>query len=1061
MFESDSVQTDNTSTDFSESDSKKNIKNLRINELYDELMKENQLLRAQFEEAVNITAQMEDLHKQNSTLLGQVRDLKAEKDDLLHRLDILVQKDKENANKLQLEKFSSTAQRGCDLNSMNKEIEKIKIQSKEQLDSIYAQLEASEQAREKESVDKRLLLSKLDRVIGEASRFFETTFNSIDEVFDAFSGPKICIGGSDNQLGLPVQVQIRNAVAQKDAENQKKVHRLKTKIAECDKAKESLEDEIKKMQRESQLAQQQARSEAANLHSQIDNLRDVLTANERQYEANIQKYHAQNEALKSELNKLKDKNKSLNDDKKNLKRQVQMVQRQAATATANANQARLPVIQTDLSESEMSTTSTKGVKALHPRHDPELEAMNDKLQVQVAELREEAIQAAKKKDQILQVVKEKDNEIHNLGIQIEKQKNEYAALDTVHQETLLEVESLRAALLTREKAKDEIKNAPKVKTPNPTVVKLQKSLDQQKQKFYALQIVSGKQDTRIQDQEAEIRHLSVRTRDLEADLARVKAENNELRASIENRHLPTADDLLPPAAFRCEDFTPELSTHIAKIVNNTSLQPASKIQNSYKAIRKYYSKQLALRDAAIDGAYSENQTISNAVNQFLVDASIALCDQPVTFNDFFAANAGKDIVDKISAIRAENASLIHVNDIMKAALVHLKETFIEIGDPSDPIGHINSIKEKLEQLNSDLCSRNKKIRQYKTNLAEAQSSAKRREEELLTENQSLKFNVEDLSQQVKKLHDEINNIRSQQHTLGNTIGSQKLPVNVDFSDVNNRMPESSESVSVMNDPNEQFQVANEELNSQLVKLRDQLRAQKEQYDHLEVEYNDACDQLDRVKKQLQLIKAQKLQKDIEYDELVKSCAEKEEAAANRLESEKQHLADSYESALSKLHEQCEQHRQDVEKINQSLAEEQIKVANLKSTLAKVEKEKLKAVADMQSTKNQMKREKILMESTIRSNKLQAEAQYNERLEEYKGRSEADKRSLLAFGADSFRDFFNPGTTIDERSYKYVIEKAHEKLVNLAKSDAHVRRMVSASDHQTTEDAVAQLLLNSA
>ena len=92
MFESDSVQTDNTSADFSESDSRRNMKNLRINELYDELMKENQLLRAQFEEAVNITAQMEDLHKQNSTLLGQVRDLKAEKDDLNQRLEILIQK---------------------------------------------------------------------------------------------------------------------------------------------------------------------------------------------------------------------------------------------------------------------------------------------------------------------------------------------------------------------------------------------------------------------------------------------------------------------------------------------------------------------------------------------------------------------------------------------------------------------------------------------------------------------------------------------------------------------------------------------------------------------------------------------------------------------------------------------------------------------------------------------------------------------------------------------------------------------------------------------------------
>ena len=99
MYESDSVQTDNSSLDLSESEAKKGIKSLRINVLYDELMKENQLLRAQFEEAVSLTTQMEELHKQNSSLLSQVNQLKAEKVDLLHRLDILVQKDKEAALK--------------------------------------------------------------------------------------------------------------------------------------------------------------------------------------------------------------------------------------------------------------------------------------------------------------------------------------------------------------------------------------------------------------------------------------------------------------------------------------------------------------------------------------------------------------------------------------------------------------------------------------------------------------------------------------------------------------------------------------------------------------------------------------------------------------------------------------------------------------------------------------------------------------------------------------------------------------------------------------------------
>ena len=1034
MYESDSVQTDNSSLDLSESEAKKGIKSLRINVLYDELMKENQLLRAQFEEAVSLTTQMEELHKQNSSLLSQVNQLKAEKVDLLHRLDILVQKDKEAALKLQSEKQSSSSLRGCDLTSMTKEIEKVKQQSKAQLDDMYAQLERTEQARERESVEKRLLISKLDRIIQDASRFFEVSFQSVDEVIESLNGPKICVS-NDIPTAQPLPIQVKNAVAAKEAECHKKIHKVKARIAEVEKLKENAEDETKKVQRELQLFQQQSRAEEDALSHQIQTLKDEMAQNEQHYNANIQKLQQQGESFKAEIVRQKERAKRAEKEIKDLKKELREAQ-------ARINLAR----QETGNNGEGPRVQFVGQTGF--RVDPALEQLNEKLQTKVNELTTELNQANAKKEQALAQVKAKEAEIHNLEIEFEKLKSEFAALDTVHQETLLEVDTLRQALHTREKAKDEIKSVPRVKQPNPTIVKLHKALDEQKQKFYALQIVANKQETKIQDQESEIRHLTAKARDAENDLARCCQELNEYKASIEAKPQPSADDFLPPAVFRCDEFSPELANQVAKIANNSSLLPASKVQHTYKAIRKYFHRQLEMRDAALDSAFNENQTISNAINQFLVDASIALCDQPVTFKDFFAQDAGKDIVEKIISVRADNQALIHENDIMRNILINLKETFIEIGDPTDPLSHILAIKDKIEQLNNDVYLRNKKLRQYKTNINALQAQMKSRENELLTDNQSLKFQLEDLAQQIKRYTDEIASLK--QH-------NQRMQV--ELSEVNHTR-EDLES-TIMTEQEEQIQTATEDLSKQISKLKEQLRNQKEQYDKLEMELNAANEQLNRTRKQLQIVKQQKAQKDAEYDELVKVSAEKEEAAANRLESEKQHLIESYENTIKKLHDQCEQHRSDVEKINKALSEEQVKLANVKSNLAKVEKEKLKALAEVQTMKNQMKREKMLMESTIRTQKLQAEAQYNERLEEFRGRSEAEKRTLLAFGADSFRDFFNPGTTIDERSYKYVIEKAHEKLVHLARSDAHVRRMVGACEQQTTEDAVAQLLLNTA
>jgi hypothetical protein len=49
--------------------------------------------------------------------------------------------------------------------------------------------------------------------------------------------------------------------------------------------------------------------------------------------------------------------------------------------------------------------------------------------------------------------------------------------------------------------------------------------------------------------------------------------------------------------------------------------------------------------------------------------------------------------------------------------------------------------------------------------------------------------------------------------------------------------------------------------------------------------------------------------------------------------------------------------------------------------------------------------------------------------------------------------------IDQRSFKRVVSQARDELDRLAASDWAIRRLVEAADHQTTEDAVARLVLH--
>ena len=110
-------------------------------------------------------------------------------------------------------------------------------------------------------------------------------------------------------------------------------------------------------------------------------------------------------------------------------------------------------------------------------------------------------------------------------------------------------------------------------------------------------------------------------------------------------------------------------------------------------------------------------------------------------------------------------------------------------------------------------------------------------------------------------------------------------------------------------------------------------------------------------------------------------------------------------------------------------------------------------------KNTLERERKLMESTVRAQKVQVEAQYNTRLEEQRNKFESEKRRLFAMGTEAFHNFFNPSEQIYERSFRCVLDKARDTITRLNNSDLSIRRMLCAGEHQTTQDAVAQLLMS--
>ncbi|KAK8886644.1 hypothetical protein M9Y10_042110 [Tritrichomonas musculus] len=1050
MYDSESSRVETGFSESSELDSSRKVQpnNCQLKDQNEELMKENTLLRSQFEDAIKITEQLESVHQQNNDLLQQVRTLRKERDDLEHRLEISLNTIKEKDSKLNEEKRSCSTIRGTDLTSMTKEIEKVKAQSKAQLESVYDQLEKAKQATERENVEKRLLASKLDHILEDAKRYFGTTFTTLDDFITFLSTPP-----SIQDTPTPVQGKGTGLIPGVTKSNdpatlEKKIKHLKQKIKAANETSGSLEQQIKKQQQDFAVERSDLKSTVRTLEQKCDMYASQKSQIENQMNYQIQALNTKNAQLNKKIDSLNDQIASQNSEIKKLKKQAE----KAAVVPIAPIVAPPQPIPQDPNAPKVDSIQPQIIGLSSPQTNPSAYncqgVINDELLEKNRKLTNDLAIATKKVDQLTDQLNTSNQNATELAIALEKNKSDLEALKHVHEADSREIDSLRNALHIKEDGEKELRENRKGqgKLPCPRVEKLQRALDKEKKKVYTLETNENKLTTRIEDLEASLRLADQTKQDAESDAKKAREDLESFRRKVESQSPPTADDLLPPCVFRCEDFDPTLQSAIVRIANNPDLQVVSKLQNCFKTIRKHYSKQISERDAALDQAFTENQTLSNSFNQFLVDASIALNDTAVTLQDFFANNAGRNLVDQIASCRADQANMRHQFDSLKNFISQFQNTFSEFyTEPVDSLTQMREVLNVIEQQKNAIIARSKKVHELK-NLVRSQNTA------LKNQQNDYENKIQELDEANKELQSTVANLQEENKSLiqhNKEISAELQNVTAEREQLETTLMQDQETLNT---------TMLEEVSKNEKKLKEKLKTLNDENHTLRQNLAIYEQELNKQKNAINQLKLSRQQKEQENDELHRKINDDAEAAAERLEAEKRNITASFENAIIELKEQCEKHRNDVQKMAAQVSDIELKNAKLVQDMNQIRKEKRKMEVEVATVKSQTERERKLMESQIRAQKIQAEGQYNQKLEEQRVRAEAEKRRLLAIGTDAFRSYFNPSQQIDERSFKTVLENARETIQKLQNSDSAIRRMLCAADNQTTQDAVAQMLM---
>lgn len=1037
------IDNDSTTLDYSDHHRRTHVDS----EAYDQLLKEKTNLENNFQEAIKLSEQVNGLHTENDKLRKVVTELNRDNEDLKQRLQLSVQANQDLRDQLEVEKKNSNSVRGADLTSMNKKIESVKKQSKQQMDEIYDQLEQAKSELDRESLEKRHLMNQINNILEESRRYFNVQFNSGDELIKHLQTAPL-----STEFTLPTTVTqsnttIANQSKQQDQQLQKKVKKLKKQIKEEQEKQAAQEEEIHKLKSEIKTLQAQQESEVRQLNDQIENL-ESNNKKLSQDNQNLRAAHNQQvDEFENLLQKKNNENKTLKQKNKAMKTEIRN-QRLGLAARGNFDDHR----SNSSKSSESSTASSPSSNGRYVQRQVEVvhaEPVDNSLVERVTELTEQLSQARSKRDEFQSKLREAEERNNAAAVELNKVHTENETLRKLYETVKEERESFREILAKKAETAKEIQEKQKnaAKQPNARVLKLQKALDQEKQKVYTLQCNETKLQSKVDDLESALRLLQQSTNDAKEEAKKANAELTDVRRQSEIQTTQTPEDLLPPSAYNYDEFDAPLLSAIRKIGSNNALQPVSKIQNCFKTIRKYYEKQLAERDEALDQAFSENQSLSSAFNQFFEDASITLCDQAYTLQDFFSNNAGQKFVEQVGQLRTNYADLKHQNEIQRGWINAFTNTFVEyVTEPVDPLRAIGEIKDKLDQQQTQVTARSKKIKDLKAQVKNQQGQLKKQDQDLEREKESLGIQKKELESRLAVLNKTVTELREKNENLTTEL------------DIANRTIEETQ-MNLSQEQDDHNTTMLEDAAKTEASLRSEIKKRNAEIKSLKAQVQEHQKTINGLKSQIQTLTNDKRLLQDEIAEGKRQVEEVDRQAAQRLEAEKRNIIQSYDVAIDELKEQCNKHRKDVERMAAEASEYELRIASCNNDIAVVKKEKRKLENDLVSMKGQLEREKKLMETKIRAEKVQAESNYNSKLEEQKARAEAEKRKLFALGAEAFRNFFNPNEQIDERSFKSLLEKVRNTIVQLQKSDADIRRMLGAAETQTTQDAVAQLMMS--
>ncbi|KAK8857839.1 hypothetical protein M9Y10_012934 [Tritrichomonas musculus] len=1032
------------------------IQNFTTEEQNEQLKKEVIMLKAQFEEAVQIHTTIDKIKDENAKLTKQILDLTNEKEEMTRRLEIAVKANADLSESLENQKKQYSLHVQNEGNNVQVEKSKIAQAFQSQIESLEEQLSEMGNEYNDLKLAQKVLASQIQRALEAAGFYFKITFSNLDDMITFFQKEPIPIKTESNNNNTQndnknINITQINPNVGLESDNKEKLKALKKKLKTRSSEYKSLSDELDRVQ-------SAHKREIASYQSQIDHLRKEMNERDHTAKESIRNLQSTVNRLNQEINSSRDTISVLKVKNNELKYANRS---QSALLDHSISSAIEPIKETKVEfKKDFDHKKSSNEKAL-------LKDEIDHLHEKIADLTQKQLSAERKSKTIEDQLRSKENQLQNEQIKYQKIENELNSLKVIHSEIKSENDALRKTL--HEKGN----SSPKYKEQKHIFLEKQsKILEKKDDEIAQLHLEIKQAELHSTEQSLVIVDLKNQVSSLEDELQKLKVTYNDYVVKMEGTYIPTVDDFLPPSAFKTKYFEPALSNDIMKIATNTALQAPSKIEFIFRAIYNYYNKKIGEFQEKCDSYFQNESIIRNRINQFIIDVSIALNDQnPMTFDDLFnncdkSQDCCKLIIDLITDCKAKFVSATRERDQLISVLTNIGQiaNFNNANGYSsnfcELIPIINEMKNELIAAQNGFQQISKKYKSYYSESKALLKKCKLNEAKNKQEIMSLQSKNSELEHQINDKSSHISQLKKENKQLHTDLQ------NTNLSEVSTTQFLKREDISFN---------SNEEVETMKNKFTSAVESYKAHIQHLEKKNDDLTKQIKKIENELaksqQIISTQKNSNDQLAQENIKLTQQNsqiESVISTKYETAKNNLQKSFDQTIEQIKQQNEQSRNDLQKVIKQLKMKDEKIKELNMNIKTLINEKNKLSNEANAIKEQLERERLIIDASVKTQILTIESKYKEQMDKQIAHNEAEQRNIIMFAVNAFRTIVSPASTMgvsgssndNVKLYKNLIEKIKDIVTKLSESDQAIRKMLCAYNHQTTQDAVAQLLYNS-